>query len=230
MNINIRAIVITIAASALLSGCDLYGYGFVWKPFADKELAEAVALAKKPAEKKQKEAEAKLKIAQATVQTLEDDAKKAITNETCNAKVEKAVSEKACVAPVPVKKAIVTNRPAKPVYINKHASGGKTFPNSGPVAPPTQPTARAPGGCIYTSDGNLILKGQAERLPNGKEVARIADEDLRAKYPKLVASFPEGFLNNDGHKAMCHAWSKVVAQEIQSPEGRRVNDDTHRIQ
>lgn len=206
---NTRVILATVATAFLLSGCDLFGFGLVTKSTLDQVIAERDA-------------------AKADLKNLKDNPPKPEeilpSTSSCKVFIDTAVANKICQA-APVKKAVA--KPKAP-YVNKHASGGKALPDPVPTAPVA--AARAPGGCTYESDGKLILKGKTEKVKKGEEVARISDGDLRVKYPKLVAAHPYGFVSNNGHLALCNAWSHLAAEEIQSPEGRRVNNDTHRTQ
>lgn len=99
------------------------------------------------------------------------------------------------------------------------------------VAPP-QTHQRAPGGCIYASDGNLVLFGTTTKVRAGVEVARISDAELQSSKDQaiksLISQHPQGFETDAAHISMCAAWSKIAAQKVQDPKGMRVNNDTRR--
>jgi hypothetical protein len=99
--------------------------------------------------------------------------------------------------------------------------------------PPQAQQVRGAGGCIHTSDGTLLLKGQTIPVPKGNKVGTISDAELAASNDKeivaLLKKHPNAFLTDEGHKAMCTDWRRLNAARIQEQKGFQFNDDTHRV-
>lgn len=130
---------------------------------------------------------------------------------------------------------VLSKRP-KSCGAPKAAGMHQQQPKRGPVITETPQRAPKyvgkPGGCVYTSDGTAVLKGTKERQSNGKELARISNDQLFASsdpaIKAILAAQPNWSSDNTGHAAVCGSWSTYIASVIQEAKGQRVNNDTHR--
>lgn len=216
-------VALVVAVIALLLGLWLWTNRGDSAAVAKREAAAAIApVAKDAADAKSAANKAVADASQAKADAANavstaNDAKAAATtcSERCKPQDQKPTSKP-------------RQRPAKEAYT----------PPQRPSAPPPaakapSPTAVADGGCIYSSDGTAILKGTNVRQPKGTELARISNAELmnsaNPAIRRIVAAHSDGFTTNNGHLALCKAWSDYVATQIQSPEGLRVNNDTHRV-
>jgi hypothetical protein len=181
---NARIILVAIAATFLLSGCDFAGYGLVMKSALDEAITERDGF-KKKLEELQKNP------------PKPEEVLMPPTAASCKALIDAAVVNKSCqvATPAPVKKAIVTKRPVKPVYVNKQASGGATLP-SPPVAVATA-TASATAGTAHA-------EAQASVNPQ-KEESKVAKEVLdRCIFRVQGIIKSEAYLANG--KTACPIW------------------------
>ena len=125
---NIRIVLITVAAAFSVSGCDLYGYGLVFKSTLDKAVLE-----KKGVEDNLKAANLVKEAAEKELKNLKDKPQKPEeilvppSAASCKPLIDTAVANKICQAPA--RKVIAKNNQPKPAYINKAASGGKKLPD-----------------------------------------------------------------------------------------------------
>ena len=167
MNSNRFATVVALVSLSLLAGCSY---------FTSEDTVPRSELTKITGErdllkKKVEELEARKPV----------EIVSGMTASQCTAMGEQIVAKS--VKEMCVGKPVVKYLPAKPgaatAVATARASAHARADAQVAVATP-QVSQRAPGGCIHTSDGTLLLKGQSTPQPKGKEVGRIADGDLTA--------------------------------------------------
>lgn len=195
MKLNFRVVLVAVAVSFLLTGCDIYGIGLVTKSALDEAVTERDDFKKK-------------------LDALEKNPPKPEevlvppTAASCKALIDAAVVNKSCqVETVPVKKTVVKNHPPKAQYINRQASGGATLP-SPPVAVATA-TASATAGTAHA-------EAQASVNPQ-KEEAKVPKEVLDRCIFRVQGNIKsEAYLANG--KTACPIWrDKQVELFKQNP-------------
>ncbi len=224
-----NSLLVAVAAAMLLAGCELPSV------VTGERLAE---LEKKAAQVDK--ASEDLKVSQKAVKTARDErdnlkglleqAKQnaGISPAVCQARIDEMLQARPkCEAKPP--RVITEPKPRQPQKPRQAPSSAPTHPPQ--VAQPAinEGFRRKPGGCIYTSDGTAILKGETTPKPNGFVIARQSDESIASEFAAMLKGHPKAFVTDEGHKAMCLAWSHLMAEKYQSPEGRKVNADTHRV-
>ncbi len=103
-------------------------------------------------------------------------------------------------------------------------------PASSAAKAPVSTAGIPPHGCLYTSDGTAILKGQMTVLPKGTEIARASFVDINASTDKAVAAIRDQFTNwktdLPQRMQMCSKWSAHKAEQLQEPKGRTLGETT----
>ncbi len=119
--------------------------------------------------------------------------------------------------------------PAAPSTRRNPVPGAPTAPA---VAAPAVPTVGIPPhGCMYTSDGTAILKGQTAALAKGTVIARSTFADINASTDKAIVAirnqFPNWKTDLPQRMQMCSKWSEHQADLLQEPKDRALGETTY---
>ena len=204
---NLRIILFAIIAAFALSGCDLYGYGLVFKSTLDKAVLE-----KKGVEDNLKAANLVKEAAEKELEKLKKNPPKpeeifpslASCKALIDTAVANAVANKICqapaLAPTPAKKSVVKNNKPKTPYINKAASGGKKL-----ILPQEK---------VYSKDGEIcrLRSNGTARLISAPSMVLAHGHVIAISLPDQVspdARYLPKILNED-----CDTWRKRVGDKL----------------